>query len=109
MLKVSEVITSSFFRAEEYIDEDNNIAKCIPGYSTPRPITMFMFILNLGYLFRFGCLASEATRREKNIRDTVQKAEMLQSPRCIKSHLPLQLLPEQLWTVKPKAKYPSFT
>jgi len=34
---------------------------------------------------------------------------MLQSPRCIKSHLPLQLLPEQLWTVKPKAKYPNFT
>ena len=34
---------------------------------------------------------------------------MLQSPRCVKSHLPLQLLPEQLWTVKPKAKYPSFT
>jgi hypothetical protein len=52
---------------------------------------------------------SEAARREKNFEDTVQKVEMLQSPRCIKSHLPLQLLPEQLWTVKPKAKYPSFT
>jgi hypothetical protein len=52
---------------------------------------------------------NEATRTENNIGDTVQKVEMLQSPRCIKSHLPLQLLPEQLWTVKPKAKYPSFT
>ena len=52
---------------------------------------------------------SEATRRERNIEDSLQKVEMLQSPRCVKSHLPLQLLPEQLWTVKPKAKYPSFT
>ena len=70
---------------------------------------MFMFILNLGYLFRFGCTLSEAERRENNAKDTVQKVEMLQSPRCIESHLPLQLLPEQLWTVKPKAKYPIFT
>jgi len=68
-----------------------------------------MFILNLGYLFRFGCLMNEAERRENNIQDSIQQAEMLQSPRCIKSHLPLQLLPEQLWTVKPKAKYPTFT
>jgi hypothetical protein len=68
-----------------------------------------MFILNLVYLFRLGCLASEATRREKHIEDSLQKVEMLQSPRCVKSHLPLQLLPDQLWTVKPKAKYPSFT
>jgi len=72
-------------------------------------MTMFMFILNLVYLFRLGCLASEATRREKYIEDTLQKVEMLQSPRCIKSHLPLQLLPEQLWTVKPKAKCSGFT
>jgi hypothetical protein len=43
-----------------------------------------------------------------NIDDTLQKVEMLQSQRCVKSHLPVQLLPEQLWTVKPKAKYPSF-
>jgi len=52
---------------------------------------------------------SEAERREYDAEDTVQQVEMLQSPRCIKSHLPLQLLPEQLWTVKPKAKYPIFT
>jgi len=52
---------------------------------------------------------NEAARRERIIRDTVQEVEMLQSPRCIKSHLPLQLLPEQLWTVKPKSKYPCFT
>jgi len=44
-----------------------------------------MFILNLGYLFRFDCLMSEAARIEDYMEDTVQKAEMLQSPRCIKS------------------------
>jgi len=54
-------------------------------------------------------MLSEAERRENNSEDTVQQVEMLQSPRCIKSHLPLQLLPEQHWTVKPKAKYPIFT
>ena len=68
-----------------------------------------MFILNLGYRFRFGCLLSEAERREIKVQDSIQQVEMLQSPRCIKSHLPLQLLPEQLWTVKPRAKYSIFT
>jgi hypothetical protein len=53
-------------------------------------------------------MVSEAARREGHIEDTLQQVEMLQSPRCVKSHLPLQLLPEQLWTVKPKARYPSF-
>jgi hypothetical protein len=71
-------------------------------------IKIFNFVLNLGYLFRFACLLSEAERRENNVQDTIQQVEMLQSPRCIKSHLPLQLLPEQMWTVKPKAKYHSF-
>lgn len=52
-----------------------------------------------------GCLVNEAHRRAANIGDTVHEVEMLQSPRCIKSHLPLQLLPEQLWTVKPKIIY----
>ena len=52
---------------------------------------------------------SEAARIEGYMEDTLQKAEMLRSPRCIKSHLPLQLLPEQLWTVKPKAKCHSIT
>jgi len=54
-------------------------------------------------------MLSEADRSKNNFGDTVQQVEMLQSPRCIKSHLPLQLLPQQLWTVKPKAKYPIFT
>ena len=68
-----------------------------------------MFFLSHGYLFRFACLLSEADRIEGYMEDSMRKAEMLQSPRCIKSHLPLQLLPEQLWTVKPKVKYPIFT
>ena len=67
-----------------------------------------MFFLNLRYLFRFRCIVSEADRIEGYTEDSMRKAEMLQSPRCIKSHLPLQLLPEHLWTVKPKAKYHSF-
>ena len=34
---------------------------------------MFMFILNLGYLFRFGCMVSEADRRENKVQDTIQQ------------------------------------
>jgi hypothetical protein len=45
---------------------------------------------------------NEGIRLKANIGDSVREVEMLQSPRCIKSHLPLQLLPEQLWTVRPK-------
>ncbi|KDR22997.1 estrogen sulfotransferase-like isoform X2 [Zootermopsis nevadensis] len=52
-----------------------------------------------------GCLVDEDTRRKANIADSVRAVEMLQSPRCIKSHLPLQLLPKQLWTVRPKIIY----
>nr|XP_029734081.1 sulfotransferase 1A1-like [Aedes albopictus] len=37
--------------------------------------------------------------------DTVGAVENLIRPRHIKSHLPLALLPEQLWTVKPKIIY----
>ncbi|KAK7873231.1 hypothetical protein R5R35_011311 [Gryllus longicercus] len=37
--------------------------------------------------------------------DTVQSASNLPSPRCIKSHLPKDLLPDQLWTKKPKIIY----
>ncbi|KAK7873229.1 hypothetical protein R5R35_011309 [Gryllus longicercus] len=37
--------------------------------------------------------------------DTVHDASILASPRCIKSHLPKDLLPDQLWTKKPKIIY----
>jgi hypothetical protein len=45
---------------------------------------------------------NEEIRLQANIADSVREVEMLQSPRCVKSHLPLQLLPEELWTVRPK-------
>ena len=34
--------------------------------------------------------------------DTVNPVNELPSPRTIKSHLPMNLLPNQLWTKKPK-------
>lgn len=37
--------------------------------------------------------------------DTIGKVERLPRPRHIKSHLPLALLPKQLWTVKPNIIY----
>lgn len=37
--------------------------------------------------------------------DTISQVEQLPRPRHIKSHLPLALLPKQLWTVKPKIIY----
>lgn len=37
--------------------------------------------------------------------DTIGKVEKMPRPRHIKSHLPLALLPKQLWTVKPKIVY----
>ncbi|XP_069678910.1 luciferin sulfotransferase-like [Periplaneta americana] len=42
---------------------------------------------------------------ENIVGDTLARTEGAKSPRCIKSHLPLELLPEQLWTVKPKIIY----
>lgn len=52
-----------------------------------------------------GCWVTEAARTKANIGDSVREVEMLKSPRCIKTHLPLQMLPEQLWTVRPKIIY----
>ncbi|XP_066994996.2 luciferin sulfotransferase [Anabrus simplex] len=40
-----------------------------------------------------------------NCVDTISLAENSPSPRCIKSHLPKDLLPDQLWTKKPKIVY----
>lgn len=41
----------------------------------------------------------------KHISDTLKLVEEMPSPRFIKSHLPIQFLPDQLWTVKPKIIY----
>ncbi|GLH10762.1 Uncharacterized protein GBIM_15663 [Gryllus bimaculatus] len=40
-----------------------------------------------------------------NNMDTVEFAANLTPPRCIKSHLPKELLPDQLWTKRPKIIY----
>lgn len=37
--------------------------------------------------------------------DTVTQTINTSSPRCIKTHLPIQFLPDQMWTVKPKIIY----
>uniref|UniRef100_A0A146L5U2 Sulfotransferase 1 family member D1 n=3 Tax=Lygus hesperus TaxID=30085 RepID=A0A146L5U2_LYGHE len=37
--------------------------------------------------------------------DTIETADRLPSPRLIKSHLPPDLLPEEIWTVNPKIVY----
>jgi hypothetical protein len=37
--------------------------------------------------------------------DTLETVQNAQSPRFIKSHLPVHLLPDQIWTVKPKIIY----
>jgi hypothetical protein len=59
-------------------------------------------------LLRIGCFVSEAARIKANITDSVREVETLKSPRCIKTHLPLQMLPEQLWTVRPKVNILGF-
>jgi len=52
---------------------------------------------------------NEVFKKSKNCRsaigNSVQQVSNLPSPRFIKSHLPLQLLPQQLDTVKPKIIY----
>lgn len=40
-----------------------------------------------------------------DVNDSMSQVEQLPRPRHIKSHLPLALLPKQLWTVKPKIVY----
>lgn len=59
------------------------------------------------YLYkRFMFLDYQALWEEDNDKpDTVTWVESMPSPRYIKSHLPLELLPKQLWTKNPKVIY----
>ncbi|PSN52269.1 hypothetical protein C0J52_08336 [Blattella germanica] len=58
----------------------------------------------LAFPIQFQCrlLPGEISNK---VGDTVHQAQTCKSPRLIKSHLPLDLLPYQLWTVKPKVIY----
>ncbi|PSN34020.1 hypothetical protein C0J52_19861 [Blattella germanica] len=49
----------------------------------------------------YSCQNSTASETAK-LGDTVCYSEQLKSPRCVKTHLPKELLPLQLWSVKPK-------
>ncbi|KAJ9573815.1 hypothetical protein L9F63_008797 [Diploptera punctata] len=54
---------------------------------------------------RSPCIDTKYIGKEHQFPDTIKGTEEFKSPRLIKSHLPLQLLPQQLWTVKPKVIY----
>ncbi|KAK6620455.1 hypothetical protein RUM44_006856 [Polyplax serrata] len=47
-------------------------------------------------------IMSEDEGKLSEIPDTIKLAAQAKRPRCIKSHLPVELLPKALWTVKPK-------
>ncbi|KAL9918933.1 sulfotransferase 1C3-like [Glossina fuscipes fuscipes] len=55
------------------------------------------YILKNG--IRFECIVNE------DLKTALRQVEMLTSPRLIKSHLPLPLLPAQLWSKLPKLIY----
>ncbi|XP_049943315.1 luciferin sulfotransferase-like [Schistocerca serialis cubense] len=55
--------------------------------------------------FPFLELSSLATGRKKPPTHFIDIVKNSKSPRLIKSHLPVELLPRQLWTVKPKIIY----
>lgn len=57
---------------------------------------------------RFPFLEFRAINRETfEEEDTIEATKNAPSPRFIKTHLPLPLLPKQIWTVKPKIIYVS--
>ncbi|KAL0268405.1 UNVERIFIED_CONTAM: hypothetical protein PYX00_010361 [Menopon gallinae] len=55
--------------------------------------------------FEFEKLTFTEDKSLDPVPPTMELTEKLASPRCIKSHLPMELLPKQLWTVKPKIVY----
>lgn len=64
-------------------------------------------IPNKSLIERYHFLESEilSERVVDTFTASVLKASQMQSPRFIKTHLPIGLLPQQLWTVKPKIIY----
>ncbi|XP_069681095.1 luciferin sulfotransferase-like [Periplaneta americana] len=70
-------------------------------YETARKVNQYV----RSPFLEFGCRDPPAERAQLKIGDTIQDVEILNSPRCIKSHLPLRLLPKQMWTIKPKIIY----
>lgn len=54
-------------------------------------------------IFRLTALFGNDQREWKNmLTNSVDQVENMSSPRCIKTHLPWDLLPTQINTVKPK-------
>lgn len=66
---------------------------------------------NFCSLTKITCFRLEAillnNQGQGKFSSTIEAAENLTRPRCIKSHLPLELLPRQIWVVKPKVKVTS--
>ncbi|KAG8338376.1 hypothetical protein J6590_000034 [Homalodisca vitripennis] len=60
------------------------------------------------YLYtRFPFLEYKALNAEGNsVPDTIHNVEIMAYPRLIKTRLPVQLLPRQVWTKKPKSQQP---
>lgn len=85
-----------FWESEEWAD-DWEISVFGVSYKS---LLIFLGVIPGGSIFRIV-----------GIRDmhgkacTISKVEEMSSPRFIKTHLPIQLLPDQIWTVKPKVIY----
>lgn len=66
----------------------------------------FQTARNVDLVNRFPCLEfNSILLRIPEVRYAVDLCEEMERPRFIMSHLPVELLPDQLWTVKPKVIY----
>ena len=97
---VSEIMSMNAWMSEQ-VDEN----KWKNETNTNKRINKWTKIsCRLVQFHRFGCLLTEDSVQNQELfhAETVELTEELNSPRLIKSHLSLELLPRQLWTVKPK-------
>lgn len=74
-------------------------------YKTAKSITLndrfpFFEISSLSSFF-----SKVITGEEVPLDASIEQVENMESPRFIKTHLPMELLPNELWTVKPKIIY----